>query len=115
MQNIELRDLVVDSLEDMKAIEVQCLDVSAQSDFADFMLVAGGSSNRHVRAVAQSVIENAKQEGVVPLGVEGMESGDWVLIDLVDVVVHVMLPDTRVFYALERLWSLSPSSTTSIG
>ncbi|MAV26475.1 MAG: ribosome silencing factor [Gammaproteobacteria bacterium] len=112
MQNIELRGLVVDSLEDMKAIEVQCLDVSTQSDFADFMFVAGGSSNRHVRAVAGSVIEHAKQQGIVPLGVEGMADGEWVLIDLVDVVVHVMLPATRAFYDLERLWSLSPSTTS---
>ena len=112
MQNIELRDLVVDSLEDMKAIEVQCLDVSTQSDFADFMFVAGGSSSRHVRAVAESVIEHAKKQGIVPLGVEGMADGEWVLIDLVDVVVHVMLPATRAFYDLERLWSLSPSTTS---
>ncbi|HAK51009.1 MAG TPA: ribosome silencing factor [Gammaproteobacteria bacterium] len=109
MPNVELRDLVIDALEDRKGVDIQCLDVLEQIDITDYMVVASGTSARQVKALAESVIEQAATIDMKPLGVEGMEDGEWVLIDLTDVVIHVMLPQVRDFYDLERLWSMSPS------
>ncbi len=109
MPNVELRDLVIDALEDRKGVDIQCLDVLEQTDITDYMVVASGTSARQVKALAESVIEQAATIDMKPLGVEGMEDGEWVLIDLTDVVIHVMLPQVRDFYDLERLWSMSPS------
>jgi ribosome-associated protein len=111
MLNLDLKDVVTNALEDIKAIEIQCLDVSTQSDFADFMFVVSGSSSRHVKSIAQTVIEQSKEAGFRPLGVEGLDQGDWVLIDLTDIVVHVMLPKTREFYDIERLWSVTSTNS----
>ena len=109
MPNVELRDLVNDALEDRKGVDIQCLDVLEQIDITDYMVVASGTSARQVKALAESVIEQAATIDMKPLGVEGMEDGEWVLIDLTDVVIHVMLPQVRDFYDLGRLWSMSPS------
>ena len=109
MPNVELRDLVIDALEDRKGVDIQCLDVLEQTDITDYMVVASGTSARQVKALAESVIEQAATIDMKPLGIEGMEDGEWVLIDLTDVVIHVMLPQVRDFYDLERLWSMSPS------
>ncbi|MFP6807707.1 MAG: ribosome silencing factor [Pseudomonadales bacterium] len=109
MQNVEIKDLVIQSLEDVKGQDIVCLDVRKQTDIADFMVVACGTSNRQVKALVNNVVVDAKKMGVHVIGVEGQEQGDWVLIDLVDVIVHVMLPNVREYYDLERLWSMSPS------
>jgi ribosome-associated protein len=95
---------VVDALEDMKAVNVKVLDVRAVTDVSDCMVLASGNSDRHVRSIADRVVQRAKEAGCRPLGVEGERDGEWVLVDLNDVLVHVMLPRVREFYALEELW-----------
>lgn len=99
-----LLEAVTAALEDMKAVNVKVIDVRGLTDVADTLIIASGTSDRHVRSIADRVIEQAKAHGVRPLGTEGAREGDWVLVDLQDIVVHVMLPRVREFYALERLW-----------
>jgi len=99
-----LRDVALAALDEIKAIDVRVLDVRRLTDITDFMIIASGRSNRQVRALADEVVAEATRRGVRPLGVEGFDEGIWVLVDLGDVVVHVMQPATRDFYQLERLW-----------
>jgi len=99
-----LKSVILDALADMKALEVKVLDVRGITDIADFMVIASGTSDRHVRSVAQRVVEKAKAAGFRPHGVEGQQDSDWVLIDLHEMIVHVMLPRVREFYGLEKLW-----------
>jgi ribosome-associated protein len=101
-----LEGIVSAALEDMKAVNVKIMDVRGLTDIADVMVVASGNSDRHVRSIADRIIEKAKESGVRPLGVEGAREGEWVLVDLHDVVVHVMLPRVREFYSLERMWEM---------
>lgn len=109
MQSSELKDLVIEALEDIKGHDIKCLDVTGQTDIADYMIVVSGNTNRQVKALADNALEAAKAAGVKPVGVEGMDQSEWVLLDLADVLVHVMLPKVRDFYDLERLWSMTPS------
>jgi ribosome-associated protein len=102
-----LKTVVIDALADMKALDVKFLDVRGLTDIADFMVIASGTSDRHVRSVAQRVVERAKEAGFRPHGVEGQQDGDWVLIDLNEMIVHVMLPRVREFYGLEKLWDMT--------
>jgi ribosome-associated protein len=102
-----LKTVVIDALADMKALEVKVLDVRGLTDVADFMVIASGTSDRHVRSVAQRVVERTKEAGFRPHGVEGQQDGDWVLIDLNEMIVHVMLPRVREFYGLEKLWDIT--------
>ncbi len=102
-----LKAVVIDALSDMKALEIKILDVRGLTDIADFMVIASGTSDRHVRSVAQRVVEKCKEAGFRPYGVEGLKDGDWVLIDLHELIVHVMLPRVREFYGLERLWDMT--------
>ena len=102
-----LKSVVIDALADMKALEIKVLDVRGLTDIADFMVIASGTSDRHVRSVAQRVVEKTKQAGYRPHGVEGQQDSDWVLIDLNEMIVHVMLPRVREFYGLEKLWDLT--------
>ena len=104
MQSEQLKDLVINAIEDMKGNDINCLNVSELTSVTDYMIIASGTSNRHVKSVADSVMDACKKAGVRPLGTEGQEKSEWVLVDLGDVVVHVMLPATRAFYDLERLW-----------
>ena len=97
---------VRDALDELKAKDVVEIDVRGKSSVCDFMVVASGTSTRHVKSVADEVVRFAKKLDVVPLGVEGEREAEWVLVDLGDVVVHVMLPRVREFYALERLWTV---------
>lgn len=106
MQAEELRDLVVNALEDVKGVDVKALDVRGKTAITDFMVVATGTSDRHVKALADNVLKEARDVGVKPLGVEGERSAEWILLDLNDVVAHVMLRDVRDFYNLEKLWSV---------
>jgi ribosome-associated protein len=100
---------VVAALDDMKAVNVKVLDVRKVTDVADCMVLASGNSDRHVRSIADRVVERAKAEGFRPMGVEGQRDGEWVLVDLNDVIVHVMLPRVREFYGLEGLWEIVPA------
>lgn len=101
-----LLDAVRAGLEDMKAHDVVEIDVRGRSSVCDFVVIASGTSSRHVKAVAEGVVRFARKLDVQPLGVEGEREAEWVLVDLADVVVHVMLPRVREFYALERLWTV---------
>jgi ribosome-associated protein len=105
MEPEALKQLAVAALEDLKGVNVVCMDVSPLTDVMDHLVIASGTSNRHVKSLADNVCMEAKKAGTRPLGVEGEDAGEWVLVDLGDVVVHVMLPATRDFYDLERLWT----------
>lgn len=107
MQLETLRKIVIDALEELKARDIQILDVRGIANFTDLMVIASGTSTRQVKALADKVIEKSLQAGVRPLGVEGEREAEWVLVDLNDIVVHVMLPQTRDFYNLEKLWSIN--------
>src|SRR5476651_324697 len=104
-----LQSTVTAALEDMKAVNIKKLDVRGLTDIADTMMIASGNSDRHVRSIAEHVVERAKKAGFRPLGVEGSRDAEWVLVDLQDILVHVMLPRVREFYGLEKLWE-SPAS-----
>ena len=99
-----LQETVTAALDDMKAVNVKVLDVRGLTDIADTMVIASGNSDRHVRSIADNVARKAKEAGYRPLGTEGARDGEWVLVDLTDILVHVMLPRVREFYGLERLW-----------
>jgi len=99
-----LQQAVTTALEDMKAANVRVLDVRGLTDIADTMVIASGNSDRHVRSIAERVVEKAKEAGYRPIGTEGTRDGEWVLVDLQDLIVHVMLPRVREFYGLEHLW-----------
>ncbi len=106
-RSASLQRVVIKALDDMKALEVKVLDVRGLTDVADTMVIASGTSDRHVRSVAKNVVEQTKAAGFRPQGVEGQQDSDWVLIDLNEMIVHVMLPRTREFYGLERLWDMT--------
>lgn len=99
-----LETLVTAALDDMKAVNVKVLDVRGLTDIADIFVIASGNSDRHVKSIADRVIQNAKSAGYSTHGLEGARDSEWVLVDLTDVIVHVMLPRTREFYGLEQLW-----------
>lgn len=101
-----LLETTQDALDDLKALEPVVLDVRSLSSVMDWMVVASGTSSRHVKSLADNVLMKAKEQGIRPLGVEGERVGEWVLVDFGDVVVHVMQPAIRSFYDLERLWSV---------
>lgn len=104
MQSEELKDRICQAIDDAKGRETRVLDVRGLSDVTDFMVVTSGTSNRHVSSVADRVVEALKTQGQRPLGEEGRDTGEWVLIDFGDVLVHVMRPEVREFYNLEKLW-----------
>jgi ribosome-associated protein len=106
MQVEELRDLVVKTLEDLKARDIHVLDVREKTSITDIMIIASGTSGRHVKSTAEAVAFQAKLAGESPIGTEGLQEGEWALVDLNGVVVHVMQPKVRDFYQLERLWSM---------
>jgi ribosome-associated protein len=104
LQAEAIKKVALQALEGLKAENIQVIDVRIQASFTDYMIFASGKSSRHVKSIAREVIDAAKLAKMPPLGVEGEDVGEWVLVDLGDVVVHVMLPDTRLFYDLEKLW-----------
>jgi ribosome-associated protein len=110
MNSKQLSDLVVDALEEVKAKDIVKLDVRKLTTVTDYMIVASGTSNRHVKALADAVAEKSSDAGHRPLGKEGESGSEWILLDLQDTLVHVMLPRVREFYNLEKLWSLGPTS-----
>jgi ribosome-associated protein len=102
-----LESVILAALDDMKALDVKMLDVRGLTDIADYMVIASGTSDRHVRSVAQRVVEKTKEAGFRPHGVEGLKDADWVLVDLHEMIVHIMLPRVREFYGLEKLWDMT--------
>ena len=109
----QLRDLVISALEDLKAIDIQEIDVSGQNPLTDLFVIASGNSSRHVKSMAENLVMKAKSAGCQPLGIEGEKGAEWVLVDLNDVIVHLMLPQTRAFYNLEKLWEASRQQRSS--
>lgn len=109
MQIDDLIKIVETALDELKAKDVVRIDVRELTGVTDYMIIASGGSNRQVTALAESVIEKTKEAGRKPLGVEGKETGEWVLVDLGDIVVHIMQPATRQFYDLEKLWQSAES------
>ena len=114
MQVEELRDLVINTLEDMKASDIVTLDVRGKTSITDYFVIATGTSDRHVKSTAESVAFQAKQAGQPPIGTEGLNEGEWALIDLNGVVVHVMQAKVRDFYQLERLWNVDPAEAEKL-
>ncbi|GAB4289286.1 MAG: ribosome silencing factor [Thiohalomonadaceae bacterium] len=104
MQAEQMKQLVVDALEDVKGVDIVVLDVRGKTSITDFMVIASGRSDRQVKSLAQSVLDKAKENGLTPLGVEGEREGEWVVVDLGEVVVHIFIPEKRDFYNLEKLW-----------
>ncbi len=113
MQTDDIKTLVFDALDDMKAQNITVLDVRGRTSVTDWMIIATGTSNRHVAAVIANVEEKAKKAGLKMNATEGRAASDWVLIDLIDVVVHVMTDQARHFYDLERLWGEPDSNEGS--
>ena len=105
MEIDKLSELVINALEDKKGKDIAVLNVRDKTSFTDIMVIASGTSARHVKSLADNVIEVAKNSGNPPIGVEGEREAEWILVDLGDIVVHVMLPSVREFYALEKLWT----------
>jgi ribosome-associated protein len=114
MNSEQLTELVVDALDDVKAQDIVKLDVRDMTTVTDYMVVASGTSNRHVQALVENVASKASEAGHKPIGIEGETGGEWVLLDLQDTLVHVMLPKVREFYNLEKLWSLSPAGDLAV-
>jgi ribosome-associated protein len=109
----QLRDLVLHALEDFKALDIQQIDVAGQTPLADMFVVASGNSVRHIKSMAENLVQKAKEAGHPPLGIEGDRQAEWVLVDLNDIIVHLMLPQTRAFYNLEKLWEASSQRRSS--
>jgi len=99
-----IKTMALEAINDLKALNVNVMDVRKKASFTDYMIFASGSSNRHVKSIAESVVQKSKDADFSPNGIEGADQGEWVLVDLGDVVVHVMLPQTREYYDLEKLW-----------
>ncbi|PCI20831.1 MAG: ribosome silencing factor [Piscirickettsiaceae bacterium] len=110
----QLISIVMDALDDMKGKQIEVLDVRDKCSFTDTMIIVTGSSRRHVKSLAETVVIASKAKGIQPLGVEGASIGDWVLVDLGDLVLHVLRAETREFYQLEKLWSVDESQTSVI-
>jgi ribosome-associated protein len=111
----DLVKVVRSALDDIKAVNVTVLDVRKLTDIADTLIIASGTSDRHVRSIAERVVEFAKKAGYRPMGIEGERDGEWVLVDLQDVIVHIMLPRVREFYRLESLWDMSLARREAAG
>ena len=105
MQFDELKKLVIHAIEDLKGENIVELDVKGKTSVTDLMIIVSGTSSRHVKSIADNVFTEAKKAGAQPLGMEGEMQAEWVLVDLGDIVVHVMQPQVREFYDLEKLWS----------
>ncbi len=108
----QLKSISISALEDLKGLGIQVFDVRDISSVTDFMIIASGNSNRQVKALANSVVVKSKENGCTPIGVEGQQPGNWILVDLADVVVHIMTPDMREFYQLEKLWNIDTEAAS---
>lgn len=115
MLSADLVKLAIAALEDVKAQDITTIDVREKTSITDYMVIASGTSSRHVKSLVDNVLEKVKEQGVRPLGSEGLDTGEWALLDLGDIVVHVMLPTARQFYDLERLWQGAEQSRAQHG
>lgn len=108
----DLNNAIIEALENLKGKNIVTLDVRELTDVMDTLIIVSGTSNRHTRSLAENLVEETKQKGFRANGIEGLDAGDWVLVDYIDTVVHVMQEETRAYYELEKLWSLKPASRT---
>ncbi|HEY6529427.1 MAG TPA: ribosome silencing factor [Cellvibrionaceae bacterium] len=108
----DLNEVVISALENVKGQKIVTLNVRDLSDVTDWLIIATGTSSRHVKSLAHNVVEEAKEKGFRPLGIEGLQEGEWALVDFGDTVVHVMSAEAREFYDLEKLWSKVPANRT---
>lgn len=108
-RSARLADTVVRAIEDLKGRDIQRIDVGELTDVTDLLVIATGTSSRHVKSIADNVVEEARKAGARPIGVEGKEAGEWILVDFGEVVVHLMGEEARRFYALEKLWTPAPA------
>jgi ribosome-associated protein len=113
MKTKQLCTLVVKNLEELKAFDIQILDVKKLTSITDMMIIASGNSSRQVKALADKIITAVKAKKIVPLGTEGVQEGDWALIDLGDIIVHIMRPPVREYYQLEKLWVVEPGQLST--
>ena len=109
-----LKKIIIAALEDIKAVDVVTIAVSSLTDVMDTMIIASGNSHRQVKALANNVLSEAKNAGFSPIGIEGENSGEWILIDFGDIVTNIMLPSSRKFYDLDRLWLVRPENKKEI-
>ena len=109
-KSLDLNQVVTQALEDLKGQDIVTMDVTSLSNVMDTLIIVTGTSSRHVKSLANNVVVDVKAAGHIPLSVEGIDTGDWVLVDLGDIVVHMMLEQSRRFYDLEKLWSMEPSA-----
>ncbi|HEY0635844.1 MAG TPA: ribosome silencing factor [Gammaproteobacteria bacterium] len=113
MNTEQIKETVVHALEDLKGKDIRVINVHGKTTVTDMLVIASGTSTRQVRSLAQNVVEKVKEQGLMPIGVEGDDSG-WVLVDLGEVVVHVMTPEVRDYYNIEKLWGEDTPSGQSL-
>jgi len=104
-KNIDLKSIILDTLDSNKALDIISIDLKNKSSMADYMIIASGTSSRHIQALSEQVLEKLKANGVKNSKIEGKESGDWKLVDGIDLIVHIFNPEKRKFYELEKIWS----------
>jgi ribosome-associated protein len=104
-KNIDLKSIVLDTLDSNKALEIISIDLKNKSSMADYMIIASGTSSRHIQSLSEQVLEKLKTNGVKNSKIEGKESLDWKLVDGIDLIVHIFNPEKRKFYELEKIWS----------
>lgn len=106
----DLNQAIINALENLKGKEIVTLDVHELTDVTDTLIIASGTSSRHTRSLAENLVEETKKAGFRALGIEGLDAGDWVLVDYGDTIVHVMQQEARDYYELEKLWSMTPAN-----
>ena len=104
-KNIDLKSIILDTLDSNKALDIISIDLKNKSPMADYMIIASGTSSRHIQALSEQVLEKLKNNGVKNSKIEGKESSDWKLVDGIDLIIHIFNPDKRKFYELEKIWS----------
>ena len=104
-KNIDLKSIILDTLDSNKALDIISIDLKNKSSMADYMIVASGTSSRHIQALSEQVLEKLKANGIKNSKIEGKESNDWKLVDGIDLIVHIFNPEKRKFYELEKIWS----------
>ena len=104
-KNSDLKNLILDTLDSNKALDIVSIDLKNKSSMADYLIIASGTSSRHIQALSEMVLEKLRSNGVKNSKIEGKESGDWKLVDGIDLIVHIFHPDKRKFYELEKIWS----------
>tara|TARA_B110000008_G_C16718087_1_gene463594 strand:+ start:227 stop:577 length:351 start_codon:yes stop_codon:yes gene_type:complete len=104
-KNTDLKSIILDTLDSNKALDIISIDLKNKSSIADYMIIASGTSSRHIQALSEQVLEKLKNNGIKNSKIEGKESGDWKLVDGIDLIVHIFHPEKRKFYELEKMWS----------